>query len=1103
MSAQDFVKQLQANGVLSSDVAAKVLKQVAQSEKKVDAQKIAKLLIKAGRIDEAQAKKALAQLAAANAPDAVEVLDDVVEPVSVETLDGGFEPMDADNNADVHGDSVLAEETAAPSQKSSSKFKKKRYATNRWDSPLMLVGGGGLLFLLMIGGFIYLFLTKGSADDAFREAEQLYRDESYGQAIQQFERFQADFKNDEKISSAAVYVGMAKIWSEVERKNWEKSLEVARQQLPELLNQEAFAQARPELQTLLPDIMDGFAEKALNADSMEQKQSFVDMAAEAFQEVNNTAYLAPSFRKAAQARIDEIQGKIAIAERDINRDKELALRLDEINQALAQNDTRQAYSIRKDLLRKYPKLGTNDQLKAIVANITAKERERVQVMSDPPAATTQDIQTNSEFSVALASVRGESLAANAQDVLFIRALGAVYGVKADSGEVLWRRFVGTETTVDPMRIRKDAGSDAIIVDTRRNELVRLAAATGKVIWRLPCPGKPLAPSVVGNQVYLTCSGPDESGSVLTIDVNSGAVTQGATFAMNLSSGIGAQSDSAVAYQVGNHSSVYQLDRDSFSCTDVIYLGHAAGTVVVPPVMILGHVLIAENPGPGFSVLHLLGPDPENEGQLKEIIDPIRLSGQVTVPMTVFGRRAMVATSGGGIDVFELDPNQAAEPFRRVVESVIAANSAGIISYPYFEDGRLWVGDTQLTRYDLQASRGKLLRRWIKFKGDRFAGSLHRTGDAIVGLRQVSGKAGLTLAAFRIDDRDERLDGEPVWTTELATHPAGDIFIHAKKINVVSASGDLFSLGGSELKSGVVNKPVQSVPTATPLNLIQMLEWSDGNRAFFADPTGDSFVRFDAAQSRLSPVMLQTDGDAASSRPVPFGNGILYTGQSGAVYLLNPQTGGSLVHAFQPTVSVGSSIQWPRPAIQQDAAILSDGQKRLLKLQVVNQPQPHLDAALQSDTELQPIAPLAVAGERVYTVQRDVGADSVVAIQTSDLQPINETWDLNGRISYGPVSVAGKLALLSTDAGELAAYGGNGPLWKIDFPHGDLAGDPAVSGSDLLVCTVQGKVVRIAAATGQELGMVDIGEPLDSGVVLFGSRIVVVGGDGTIHVAAAP
>ena len=125
MSAQDFVKQLQANGVLSSDVAAKVLKQVAQSEKKVDAQKIAKLLIKAGRIDEAQAKKALAQLAAANAPDAVEVLDDVVEPVSVETLDGGFEPMDADNNADVHGDSVLAEETAAPSQKSSSKFKKK------------------------------------------------------------------------------------------------------------------------------------------------------------------------------------------------------------------------------------------------------------------------------------------------------------------------------------------------------------------------------------------------------------------------------------------------------------------------------------------------------------------------------------------------------------------------------------------------------------------------------------------------------------------------------------------------------------------------------------------------------------------------------------------------------------------------------------------------------------------------------------------------------------------------------------------------------------------------------------------------------------------
>ena len=138
----------------------------------------------------------------------------------------------------------------------------RKYTANRWDSPLMLVGGGALLLLVMLAVGLYFYLSHGTGDDAFNLAYEDYRSGSYGQAIGKFERFLADYPDHPKAGLARVRIGLARIWNDVTRKDWETALNTSRTELPKIEPLSEFQDARPELASLLPEIADGFAEQA-------------------------------------------------------------------------------------------------------------------------------------------------------------------------------------------------------------------------------------------------------------------------------------------------------------------------------------------------------------------------------------------------------------------------------------------------------------------------------------------------------------------------------------------------------------------------------------------------------------------------------------------------------------------------------------------------------------------------------------------------------------------------------------------------------------------------------------------------------------------------
>ena len=94
-------------------------------------------------------------------------------------------------------------------------------------------------------------------------------------------------------------------------------------------------------------------------------------------------------------------------------------------------------------------------------------------------------------SVTLAQCDAKAKVPDADGQIALAAVdGAVYGLDAATGRVLWRRLVGFDAnpqapSFPPTPLSPEPGSDALVVDTTHNEILRIEGATGRVRWRQP------------------------------------------------------------------------------------------------------------------------------------------------------------------------------------------------------------------------------------------------------------------------------------------------------------------------------------------------------------------------------------------------------------------------------------------------------------------------------------------------------------------------------------------------------------------------------------------------------------------------------------------
>ncbi|MEX2174778.1 MAG: PQQ-binding-like beta-propeller repeat protein [Pirellulaceae bacterium] len=968
---------------------------------------------------------------------------------------------------------------------------------NVWDSPLLLIGGGVLGVIVVAFGLLYYSLTRGTAAEVLAQADEEYKSGSYTSAIAGYERFLKSYASDPNVSIARVRRGMAQLRQVTDDgKNPRQGLQTALTVLPQIETEEKFSEARLELSSILPDIADGFATQASQAQDTAQKEELVGLAGAALELVNNPSYLPASLRKDREPRIAAILEKLKIAQRGIEQDKELATVLSKIAAAASVGKAATAYGARDALLKVYPALEANPELIAAIREVTEKERQLVELSDEVVAALTDDPQAGTSR-VALAVREGPMPAAEPGKIAFVGLEGVVYGMDVASGHVFWQRQIGYESLLPPRPVSSDPLADALVADARTHELLRLEAATGKVVWRQVI-GQPFFSPVVADERIFVTTG---AGQVLQIDAATGNVIRTAKLPQAASIATAFDSRQSRLIQLGEHSTLFVLDGETLAASETLYLGHPAGSILVPPVAVLDHVLTVESPADDHTLVRVFAPAGETK-RLAEVGRGFRLKGRVVMPLVVAGRRIVAMTDLGQIAVWEVDPSNRKQPVRQV-GGLEATEKTPVLGYYTADANRLWIANRRCSSFEIQAALSQLARKWSRHQDDVFIAPLQTHAGVLIHVRRRGGTPGVVVEGC------QAASGETIWTTQLAAPVAA--LLHAprrKAVDAVTQQGRVFPISHAGPTPTVVETPAFPLPQGSLGGIWpQIVTSPDGASVAWTETqtAGRVFTYRPGAGDEPAAASLPEEASAAAGPAVFWGANLLVPARNGQVELLEPTTGKQVALPFMPPLSPTQLPEWTSPAVLPDGSgfVIGDGRHTLYRVGLKPQPQPHLAAVAERVTETSLHGNLVALEDTLYGIGSSDAGDVVVALDPFQLTPLAQ-WPLQGKAQFGPVAVQGAVFVGSETDGLLCFEAGQKLRWQRPLEQGPLAGPPVKAGDgEYLLLFQSGFVVRIAGATGDALASTDLGLPLGPAAHVVDSQLYVSTSDGSLLVTPLP
>jgi len=978
-----------------------------------------------------------------------------------------------------------------PPPKPEPGIKKKR--AGGWDSPLLLIGGGSLGVLVIAFVALYVALTRGSAQEVYEQANEAYRSGSYNTAITIYNKFVTSYPDDPNVSTARVKIGMARLHQNYDgQKDMSGALKAAQDVLPRIEVEEDFEEARAELESMLPSIADNFATSAKASTDVARMEKYVEQAHAAMKLVNNPTYLPTTRRKNQEARIDAIQEKIRVAERTINQDKALDSAMVQLQEKLTAGDIVGAYQVREKLLQEYPTLQTNADVVKNTLAISQRERDLVTTSPQTQAAAADDPHRATHAHVVLAKRSGDTLSAPQDAAAFLLVRGSVYALDVASGKIRWRRFVGADTRIRPATL---SGGDALVADESHLELLRLAGATGKVVWRQSL-GEPFAaPQQLGEHLFVSLL----SGRVVRINTESGEVDRAAQLPQRARVAGGVDPRAKVLIQPGEHSTLFTLAAEEsagepLACRAAYYLGHAPGSIAVPPVVVVGYVFVFENTGVDSSRVHILGPG--EKGSLEPVRDAIGLRGRITVPPANYGRRLIVVSELGDAMVIDIDPANTANPVS------ITAKMAGGLSQPTLgfhalSGSQLLIADTRLAEYEIVATKQSLDRGSSSFDGDAFLSPLQLFGSNLIHVRQRQGGRSVTVTGVNLSDNKS-------WQLTLSSPLAGVYaFPEQKQFSAVSSDGDLFEVTLENLQDGLRDQPTASAGGSFAQSYSPPIGLA-GGRSLFLERAGKRWIVY---EPRLGGTIKKVDAqtpDAISASPASFGGGVLAPLVGGSIWLLDVATGAPLSGAtpFQPQTAPGAPVKWlpPLPIDERQFIAIDAGRKMMYLARREEKPTPFLAETRSVPLDDEPVY-AAIVGKTLLVVARGQASDEIIPHALPSLDA-GKRIGLESRVGPRGLEVIGDSVFCETSARELLKIlPTNEVAWRAKLTDVPLIAAPISSGADWMVVAQNGGVSLVKGDSGEVIPKTSIGQPLTSAQA-FGSRLVAGGADGTLHIVDA-
>lgn len=953
-------------------------------------------------------------------------------------------------------------------------------------SPLVLGLSGGALVLLLVTGIFWFLISREQSNRLYERAMGEMDSGQFAQAISSYEKFLAQYPNHGLHRQAVRGLAKATIQKDISGSTpaWKQGLEKLNEMIKAHRNESDFSDMHSAIFQYAEQISMGAAKSAETARDAEML--VVSKEAQNLLE----RYADPATPPAGTvARINDQRLK---AERAIDKQQAFDLAVKTVDDAIAKREPMRALAEADRLVKLFPEFLQSKRVKE--SQLKALDLERSVVAVDDTerqADSTEDPPPPHAPSLGLLHLRSRTDESSQGRVVFAMAKDSCYAIDTVTGELVWRRVVGSHSPFFPV-LTSAAQSSVLLFDTRKHSILACELATGKLIWRQTLNTIAIgAPLQHEGQLYLALA----DQSLVRIDVDTGRLSATVRFSQNLASSPALSRDGEYLLVPGEKAMIYTLSLKSTSAHPTLsavattFTDHAAGSISAPPLSMGQLFLLCENDQADSAKLRLW--DAGNPGRSILELASTRVTGQVRDTPVLRGNQLIVPSSGEQFAAFAVSDETGHAGISPIGQyRADQANARDRMNAPLFvalgADGQFWSAGSAFRRFEIvsdsirmdsNSTAPGIASQPLQLVGDNFfVGRKSRYSDAVT---------------FSPVEREKLVNP---WRCIVGDAPLEVALTRDEGIAWIGESGTVYTLGKNRVMNGGVD-PKAGVDIELPANVskpiratllddrrLVLIAGGDANRLFVLNSAGQV-----SSQYPLS--------DFPTTEPVLLEEGLVMP-LPGRLTLQPLSSSKKKIQEYHAPVGDGQEHRWAHLVrVDGRELIACDAVGRILRIQLRQTDVAHLAevAKLQLDhpVDVRPI----IRGDSLYVadasgVCRQLNAYSFDTDGQTRLEaPIKNLW------------LPGDNLIVHANDGLLHCLSEGKSLpdkWtfklNMEVPTGPIL--PRDDG--LWVACRSGVVVVLNAQTGEEIKRIVLPQSLGLGLRQLNDTILAIASDATVY-----
>lgn len=981
--------------------------------------------------------------------------------------------------------------------KTLSGFSGKRNNRDQWATKWLYIGFGTLGFLLIIGAVLYMAVGGQNIEKLQTVAEDSFVKGAYMDAMAKYEKLLEMSPRHENASSWKVRIVTCLLAQPYEADNFSEVLKVAEEHLPRVCDEDKFGDLRPDLGIFLPRSALEVTDVANNVNigkgeegvSREILQDELAKAERAQSIVLDSRYLTGSIRKANAETLDKIADNVRLISDAIKKEDDYVAAQARIKELTAESRTDDAFKIYNLLVREHSDLATREELRMLMKEVSVKEVELVKDGEVNINGKDDDFPSLVESQVVVARREGATIDSLKGEVLPVLADGVLYGVDVGDGTILWNRFMGFESSYEPQWADPENHDELIVSDQRRNQVLKIRARDGSLVWRAEIGDAFCKPTVTVDRIFVSTF----DGKMIGLDSATGNSFASAQLPQKVMVPPTASNRYPWIYQPGNYSNIYVLNQEDLTCKEVVYLGYEPGSVSAPIFEWSGYLLVPVNTA-DYCTLQVLKPSNADDvesglGLLSTQLILRLTTGHISTPLFRMGRRVLAVSDIGDMTLLEMNKVENENSPVNVVSGQKLDARRGDRSFIQAQGSRLWIAGKGVERFRLSAVN-EFKRKTLANPNDFFLAPVERFDDTMVHVRRRANSAMTSISAVNDDDSMSE-----IWRTDLGAAFAGAPRLVDGQVQVVSSQGDMFRVDEAAQRVGYIDRGEWSADVAENFQFDNAVNLKNGS--YVCVGSGDrKEMLVVKADGSTNLVRLRMD---AACPIVGFGDSLLVASSDrGQVGVISPLTGRLVGNPFQPPKLAGKATLWKKPAVLSDVKVAVGREDGVVFL--LSSDGKDLTLVDEFKFEGKLTSGLVSHSDTAYgVVSKDDGV-SLMAWSTDGKLVETASVQLDANLVSGPW-IAGDSILFTDEQGEIVSY----PLdlsqrnWGMSLNNDSLAGAPIVSGQSVLLTLASGVMKVVDMKSGEVKKEVDLGQPVKHEPIFTTEKVFIGGADGRLLV----